>query len=127
MRFMVLMIPQVYQPKSSKKLDPHYTPDVAMMEEMRKFNKELAAAGAIIALDGLQPLPNGARLAFSGGKATVTDGPYVEAKEVVGGYWLLRARSKEQVVAWMKRCPAQEGDTLEIRQIFEFPDVPEDG
>ena len=126
MRFMVLMIPQVYQPKSRKKLGPHYTPDVAMMEEMRKFNKELAAAGAIIALDGLQPLPSGARLAFSGGKATVTDGPFVEAKEVVGGYWLLQAKSKQQVVDWMKRCPAQDGDVIEIRQVFEMSDFPAD-
>jgi hypothetical protein len=126
MRFMVFMIPDVYQPKSGKKLDPHHTPDVAMMEKMMKFNKELEAAGAILALDGLQPLPNGVRLAFSGGKAKVTDGPFVEAKEVVGGYWLLQAQSKEQVVEWMKRCPAQDGDTLEIRQIFEVADFPED-
>ena len=105
-----------------QKLDPHHTPDVAMMEKMMKFNKELEAAGAILAVDGLQPLPNGARLAFSGGKAKVTDGPFVEAKEVVGGYWLLQAQSKEQVVEWMKRCPAQDGDTLEIRQIFEVAD-----
>ena len=126
MRFMVFMIPDVYQPKSGKKLDPHHSPDVAMMEKMMKFNKELEAAGAILALDGLQPLLNGVRLAFSGGKAKVTDGPFVEAKEVVGGYWLLQAQSKEQVVEWMKRCPAQDGDTLEIRQIFEVADFPED-
>ena len=126
MRFMVFMIPEVYQPKSGKTLDPHHTPDVAMMEKMMKFNKELEAAGAILALDGLHPLPTGARLAFSGGKAKVTDGPFVEAKEVVGGYWLLQAQSKEQVVEWMKRCPAKDGDTLEIRQIFEVADLPED-
>jgi hypothetical protein len=123
---MVFMIPDVYQPKSGKKLTADHKPDAAMMEKMGQFNKELEAAGAIIALDGLQPLPKGARLAYSGGKATVTDGPFVEAKEVVGGYWLLQAKSKEQVVEWMKRCPAQDGDTIEIRQVFEIADLSEE-
>ena len=126
MRFMVFMIPDVYQPKSGKKVDPHHVPDVAMMKKMMKFNKELEDVGAIIALDGLQPLTNGARLVFSGGKAQVIDGSFVEAKEVIGGYWLLQAKSKEQVVEWMKRCPAQNGDTLEIRQMFEVSDFPEE-
>ena len=126
MRFLVFMIPGVYQPKNGQKTDAHFTPDVEMMAKMGKFNDELKEAGALLSLDGLQPLATGARLAFSAGKASVTDGPLVEAKEVVGGYWLLQARSKEQVVDWMKRCPAQDGDVIEIRQVFEMSDFPPD-
>jgi hypothetical protein len=126
MRFQVFMIPEVYQPKNGKKTDPDFTPDAEMMAKMGKFNDELEKAGALLSLDGLQPLTTGARLAFSGGEASVTDGPSVEAKEVVGGYWMLQAESKQQVVDWMKRCPAQDGDVIEIRQVFEMSDFPAD-
>jgi hypothetical protein len=124
MRFLVFMIPAVYQPKNGQKPDPHFTPDAEMMAKMGEFNEELKEAGALLSLDGLQPLTSGARLAFSAGKASVTDGPLVEAKEVVGGYWMLQARSKQQVVDWMKPCPAQDGDVIEIRQVFEMSDFP---
>ena len=126
MRFLVFMIPAVYQPKNGKKTDPDFAPDAEMMAKMGKFNEELKKAGVLLSLDGLQPLTTGARLAFSGGKASVTDGPFVEAKEVVGGYWMLEAKSKQQVVDWMKRCPAQDGDVIEIRQVFEMSDFPAD-
>jgi len=126
MRFLVFMIPEVYQPKNGKKTDPHFTPDAEKMAKMGKFNEELEKAGALLSVDGLQPLPTGARLAFSGGKASVTDGPFVETKEVVGGYWMLQAKSKQQVVDWMKRCPAQDGDVIEIPQVFEMSDFPAD-
>jgi hypothetical protein len=126
MRFLVFMIPAVYQPKNDKKTDPDFAPDAEMMAKMGKFNEELKKAGALLSLDGLQPLTTGARLAFPGGKANVTDGPFVEAKEVVGGYWMLEAKSKQQVLDWMKRCPAQDGDVLEIRQVFEMSDFPAD-
>ena len=126
MRFLVFMIPGVYQPKNGKKTDPHFTPDAEMVAKMGEFNEELKEAGALLSLDGLQPLTTGARLAFSGGKARVTDGPFVDAREVVGGYWMLQAKSKQQVVDWMKRCPAQDGDVIEIRQVFEMSDFPAD-
>ena len=126
MRFLVFMIPEVYQPKNGKNTDPDFTPDAEMMAKMGKFNEELKKAGALLSVDGLQPLTTGARLAFSGGKTSVTDGPLVEAKEVVGGYWMLQAKSKQQVVDWMKRCPAQDGDVIEIRQVFEMSDFPAD-
>ncbi len=127
MRFLVFMIPSVYQPqKTGKKTDPSFTPDAEMMAKMGQFNEELKKAGALLSLDGLQPLTTGARLAFDGGKAHLTDGPSVEAKDVVGGYWLLQAQSKQQVVDWMKRCPAQNGDVIEIRQVFEMSDFPAD-
>lgn len=97
-----------------------------MVAKMGKFNEELEKAGALLSGDGLQPLTTGARVAFSEGKPSVTDGPFVEAKEVVGGYWMLQAKSKQQVVDWMKRCPAQDGDVIEIRQVFEMSDFPAD-
>ena len=126
MRFLVFMIPAVYQPKNGKNADPHFTPDAEMMAKMGKFNEELKKAGVLLSLEGLQPLTTGARLAFFGGKASVTDGSAVEAKEVVGGYWMLEAKSKQHVVDWMKRCPAQDGDVIEIRQVFEMSDFPAD-
>jgi len=75
--------------------------------------------GALISLDGLHPLSKGARVAFSGGKTKVTDGPLIEAKEVIGGYWMIDVKSKEEAVEWAKRVPAQDGDMIEIRQVFE--------
>ena len=126
MRFLVFMIPGVYQPKNGKNTDPDFTPDAKMMEEMGKFNDELRKAGALLSVDGLQPLTTGARLTFSGGKTSVTDGPVVKAKEVVGGYWMLQAQSKQQVIDWMKRCPAEDHDVIEIRQIAEMSDFPAD-
>jgi len=93
---------------------------------MIKFNEELGKAGALIALDGLHPLSKGARVAFGKGQPVVTDGPFIEAKEVLGGYWILQLNSKEEAVEWARRCPAQEGDVIEIREIFEFEDFGED-
>jgi hypothetical protein len=123
---MIFMIPGVYQPKDGQKTDPHFRPDAESMARMSRFNDELRKAGALIALDGLHPLTTGARVAFSGGKTTVTDGPRVEAREVVGGYWLINVKSKQEAIDWMKRCPAQDGDVIEIREVFEFADLPED-
>jgi hypothetical protein len=124
MRFMVFMIPKVYQP--GQKVDPKFTPPAGAVEKMAKFNEELTKAGAMMALDGLQPLANGARVAFSGGTPAVTDGPFIEAKEVVGGYWMLQFKSKQEAIEWVKRCPAQDGDVIEIRPVFEMSDFPAD-
>jgi hypothetical protein len=122
MRFMVLMIPGVYQ--GGKKVDPTFTPAADKVAQMGKFNEELQKAGAMLSGDGLQPLSTGVRVTYAGGKAKVTDGPFIEAKEVLGGYWMLKAKSKEEVVEWMKRCPAEENDVIEIRQVFEMEDFP---
>ena len=121
MRFMVFMIPGVYQP--GKKIDPNFAPQPEKMEPMGKFNEEMGKACKILALDGLHPLSKGARITYVGGKAQVTDGPKVQAKEVVGGYWMLEAKSKEEVMNWMKRCPAEPDDVIEIRQVFEISDL----
>jgi hypothetical protein len=118
MKFMMLMIPGIYQ--GGKKVDPGFTPDPKKMAEMGRFNDEMGKALKIESLNGLHPVSTGARVSFSKGKATLTDGPFIEAKEVLGGYWMVEAKSKEDVVKWAQRCPADEGDTIEIRQVFEL-------
>jgi hypothetical protein len=89
------------------------------MAEMGRFNEEMGRALKIESLNGFQPLATGARVSFSKGKPTLVDGPDIHAKEVVGGYWMVEAKSKEEVVKWAQRCPADDGDVIEIRQIFE--------
>ena len=117
MQFMMLMIPAVY--RGGKQVSPDFTPDPKKMEEMGKFNEELGKALKIISLNGLQPLANGARVTFDQGKPVVTDGPLIAAGEVLGGYWLVEANSKEELVQWAQRCPADPGDVIEIRQVSE--------
>jgi hypothetical protein len=115
MKFMMLMIPAVYQ---GRKTQPRFTPDPKKVDQMDRFNVELGKALKIESLNGLHPLTTGARVSFAKGKPHVTDGPFIESKEVLGGYWLVEAPSKEEVVKWAQRCPADEGDTIEIRQVF---------
>ena len=119
MQFMMLMIPSVY--RGNKKLE-NFRPDRKGIEAMTRFNEELGKAVKILSLNGLHPLSTGARVSFGGGKPTVTDGPFVETKEVLGGYWLVEADSKAELVKWAQRCPAEEGDVLEIRQVFDEAD-----
>ena len=128
MRFMMLMIPKVYQPGTppGERAQEGFAPPADAVDKMMRYNEELAKAGALIALDGLHPLLNGARVTFTKGKQSVTDGPYVESKEVLGGYWMIQVKSKEEAVAWAKRAPAEEGDTIELRQVFEMSDFPPD-
>ena len=128
MRFMMFMIPKVYQPGTppGEKAGEGFAPPAEAVAKMMKFNEELTKAGALIALDGLQPSLKGARVAFKAGKPTVTDGPFIEAKEVIGGYWMIQAKSKEEAVGWAKRCPATDGDVIEVRQVFEMSDFPAD-
>lgn len=126
MRFMMLMIPGVYQPQSRVKVEPNFTPDAGQVAEMMKYNESLANAGALLALDGLKPVSKGARVQFSGGKPMVIDGPYIESKEVIGGYWVIQVKSREEAIEWAKRCPAQKDDVIELRQLFEMSDFPAD-
>jgi len=116
MRFMVLMIP------GDKKVEAGVLPDEKLIAAMMKYNEELAKAGVLLALDGLHPSSKGARIRFAGGKRTVTDGPFTEAKELIGGYWLWQLKSKEEAIEWASRCPALDGDMLEIRQVYEMSD-----
>jgi len=120
MQFMMLMIPNVY--KGNKKLEPGFVPDPTKIEEMARFNEELGKAVTILSLNGLHPLSTGARVSFGKGKPMVIDGPFIETKEVLGGYWMVEANSQEELVTWAQRCPADEGDVIEIRQIFDKAD-----
>jgi hypothetical protein len=114
--FMMLMIPAVYH--GNKQPDDPNFPKREEMERMGKFNEELGRVFKITDLNGLRPLAEGARVSFGKGKPLVTDGPFIETKEVLGGYWLLQAPSKEEVVKWAQKCPAQDGDIVEVREIF---------
>jgi hypothetical protein len=116
MKFMMLMIPAVYQ--GGKIPDPGFVPDPKKVEQMQQFNEEMAKVLKLLDLNGLHPQTTGARVSFAKGKPSVTDGPFIEAKEVLGGYWLVEADSKEEVVHWAAKCPADDGDTIEIRQVF---------
>jgi hypothetical protein len=121
MRFMMLMIPKGYETAA-----PGTMPDAKAVEAMMKYNESLQKAGVLLALDGLHPPSMGARVSFAGGKPTVTDGPFAEAKEVLGGYWMIQVRSKEEAIQWASRCPAGDNEIIEIRQVQEFADFPED-
>lgn len=126
MRFMMLMIPGVYQGENGRQTKADFAPPAEAVERMMKYNEELAKAGALISLDGLQPPATAARISFSGGKVRVTDGPFTESKEVLGGYWMIDVKSREEAIEWAKRVPADEGDVIEVRQVAEIDDWPED-
>src|ERR1700755_1841495 len=120
MRFMMLMIPGGYE-----KAAPGTMPDPKAVEAMMKYNEELQRAGVLLALDGLHPPPAGTRLSFASGKPVVTDGPFAEAKEVIGGYWMIQVKSREEAIEWAKRCPGDDC-TIEVRQVQEMADLPPD-
>jgi hypothetical protein len=115
-RFMLLMIPNL----SDEEYESGPTAEDAAA--MNTFNESLTQAGVLLALDGLHPASKGARVTTSGGKKTVTDGPFTEAKELVGGYWVIDVKSKDEAVEWATRCPLDEGDTIEVRQVAELSD-----
>jgi hypothetical protein len=117
MRFMMFMYPGISEEE--------WNPSAEDVAAMGRYNEELRKAGLLLSLDGLHPPAEGARVSFSDGTASVTDGPFAEAKEVVGGYWLIQARSKEEAVEWAKRCPG-ENCTIEVRRVFEVEDFPQD-
>jgi hypothetical protein len=121
MRFMMLMIPKGYE-----KAAPGTMPDPKKVAAMMKYNESLQKAGVLLALDGLHPPSTGARVFFSGGKPKVTDGPFTEAKEVIGGYWMIQVKSREEAIEWATRCPASKNEVIEVRQVREFSDFPAD-
>ena len=121
MRFMMIMIPKGYE-----QAKPGTLPDAKAVEGMMKYNEALQKAGILLALDGLHPPSMGARVSFSGGRPKVTDGPFAEAKEVVGGYWMIQVKSKEEAIQWAMRCPGGDNEIIEIRQVQEFSDFPAD-
>ncbi len=122
MRFMAIV-------KANKDTEAGVLPSARLLTEMGKFNEELVKAGALLAMEGLHPSSKGARVRFSGGKVTVIDGPFAEAKELIAGFWLLQVRSKEEAIEWIKRCPKDSDNTegeIEIRQVYEADDFPTD-
>ena len=121
MRFMMLMIPKGYETA-----EPGAMPDAEAVAAMMRYNEELQKAGVLLALDGLHPPSMDARVSFAGGKPEVADGPFADAKEVVGGYWMIDVKSKEEAVEWAKRCPASANEVIEVRQVQEFSDFPAD-
>src|SRR5205085_6724067 len=121
MRFMMLMIPRGYETAA-----PGTMPDAKGVEAMMKYNEDLQKAGVLLALDGLHPPSMGARVSFEGGKPRVTDGPFAEAKEVLGGYWMIQVKSREEAIEWASRCPASGNEVIEVRQVQEFSDFPAD-
>jgi hypothetical protein len=121
MRFMMLMIPKGYETAA-----PGTMPDTKAVAAMMKYNESLQKAGVLLALDGLHPPSMGARVSFQGGKPKVTDGPFAEAKEVLGGYWMIQVKSREEAIEWASRCPGGDNEVIEIRQVQEFSDFPAD-
>jgi len=121
MKFMMLMIPRGHETAAPGKM-----PDVKAIEAMMKYNEELQESGVLLTLEGLHPPSRGARVSFAGGKPRVIDGPFSEAKEVLGGYWMIDVGSKEEAIEWASRCPASGSEIIEIRQVQEFLDFPID-
>ncbi|HWN72566.1 MAG TPA: YciI family protein [Solirubrobacterales bacterium] len=118
MRFMMFMYPGIEE--------KDWNPTAEAVEAMSRYNEELRKAGMLLSLDGLQPPSEGGVVSFDAeGTATVTDGPFAETKEVVGGYWLIQARSKEEALEWASRVPG-ENCRVEVRRIFEMEDFPQD-
>jgi hypothetical protein len=121
MRFMLIV-------KASKESEEGQLPGPEILSEMNKFNEQLEKSGVLIDLNGLHPTSEAVRIDFDGSKRTITDGPFSETKELIAGYWLIKANSRQEAVDWALRTPFQ-GGQVEIRQVFEldeFPDVPEE-
>ena len=121
MRFMMLMIPKGYE-----KAEPGTMPDADAVAAMMKYNTALKEAGVLVGLDGLHPPSAGVRVSFAGGRPTVTEGPFSGIAECLGGYWMIDVKSKEEAIAWAKRCPASDNEVIEIRQVFEMEEFPAD-
>jgi hypothetical protein len=121
MRFMMLMIPKGYETAA-----PGTTPDPEHVAAMMKYNEALKRAGVLLSLDGLHPPSSGARISFKAGKPTVTDGPFAESKEVLGGYWMIQVDSLQEAIGWAARCPGSDNEVIEVRQVFEMSDFPPD-
>jgi hypothetical protein len=121
MRFMLLMIPGGYE-----QAKPGAMPDAKAVEAMMKYNQSLQDAGVLLAIDGLHPPSAGGRVTFSGGKPTVTPGPFPGVKETLGGYWMIRVNSLDEALVWASRCPASDNEIIEVRRVQEMSDFPAD-
>ncbi|GGY16288.1 YciI family protein [Massilia dura] len=115
MRFMIIV-------KASADSETGRMPSTGLLEAMGKYNEELVNAGVMLAGEGLHPSAKGVRIRFSGKNRTVIDGPFAETKELIAGFWLIQVKSREEAIEWVKRAPMEEGDEIEIRQVFEAED-----
>ena len=100
------------------------SPKKEIVLAMRKFNEEMTKAGVMLAAEGLHATSKGSRIKVKDGKRIVTDGPFMETKEVIAGFWIIQVKSKEEALEWAKRCPQPENGLIEIRQVFENCDFP---
>lgn len=121
MRFMMIVIPKGYETAA-----PDTTPKPEDVARMMEYNKALQKAGVLLALDGLHPPSSAVRISYTDGKPTLTDGPFAESKEIIGGYWIIQVRSREEAIEWAKRAPMSNNEIIEVRQMFEMSDFPED-
>jgi hypothetical protein len=119
MRFMMIV-------KASKNSEAGEMPDDQLIAAMTKYNEEMARAGVLLDLAGLQPSAQGARIKFRGGERIVIDGPFADTDGLIAGYWLIQVESKEEAIEWVKRCPAPHGEAtegeIELRRLFELDD-----
>ncbi len=121
MRFMLMVIPKAYEGAMA---DFEFVPPVELVEKMTRFNQSLGDAGVLLSLDGLHPPAKAARVSFANGKPRVSDGPFTEAKELVGGYWMIQVKSRDEAIEWAKRAPMLDGDIIEVRQVQELSEFP---
>ncbi|HUQ89919.1 MAG TPA: YciI family protein [Vicinamibacterales bacterium] len=121
MRFMMLVIPKGYDTAEADRM-----PDAESVRKMMKYNEDLANAGVLLSLEGLKPPSAGVRISYAGATPKVTDGPFAEAKECVGGFWMIQVKSKEEAIEWAKRAPMSRGEIIELRGVHEMQDFPAD-
>jgi hypothetical protein len=117
MRFMMIVFP-------GEKAEAGILPDAQLLAAMMKYNEDLQKAGVLLALDGLQPSSKGARVSFRGGKPEVSVGPFTNAKDLVGGFWLIQVKSLEEAIVWASRSPMRDDEMIEVRQVYETSDFP---
>src|SRR4051794_34765911 len=121
MRFMMIVIPKVYEHAGAD-----FVPPADLVAKMAEYNDSLTKAGVLLSLDGLHSPAKAARVSFSSGKPRVTDGPFAETKELIGGYWMIQVKSKDEALEWAKRAPMLDGDIIEVRQVQELSEFPPD-
>lgn len=121
MRFIMMVMPE-----GRGSAAPDGAPSPEAVAKRMDYRKSLQKAGVLLALDELFPPSTGARIAYTDGKATVSEGPFAEAKEGIGGYWIIHVRSREEAIEWARRAPMSNSEVIEVRRIHERPDFPED-
>jgi hypothetical protein len=115
----MLVIPKAYEHAGAD-----FVPPADLVARMTKYNESLSKAGVLLSLDGLHPPAKGARVQFGAGKPRVVDGPFAESKELIGGFWMIQVKSREEAIEWARRAPMLDGDQIEVRQVQELSEFP---